>query len=147
MSSDNVAGMQAQHQILKESVNTVCESLNNGCTIDNLKNQLDDLASFLQAHCEEEEQLMRRYRYKGLNQHEKTHQSLISSLFSLRRQINKSLEEEQKKAILNFLETDFMGHVVEDVETWQEGKMDRESVYRRLDDIARGAVNSNANAK
>lgn len=147
MSSDNVAGMQAQHQILKESVNTVCESLKNGCTIDSLKDQLGDLASFLRIHCEEEEQLMKRYSHKGLEQHKRAHQSLINSLFSLTRQINTSLEEKQKQAILDFLETDFMGHVVEDVETWQEGKIDRDFVYRRLDGVAHGAVSSKANTR
>ena len=116
MGSHNAADIQGQHHFLAEKVKTVCTNLkfpsgNN----DDLKDQLDDLVEFLQSHNEEEEALMKSYRYHGLELHERKHQNLLNRLFSLREQVYVSFEEEHKQALLRFFETELIEHITEDV--------------------------------
>lgn len=79
---------------------------------------------------------MKRYGYNGLEVHEREHRGLLDKTFSLRENVYSSFEEVHKQALIDFLETDFMEHVVEDVKTWHEGNIDKEFVYQRLENIA-----------
>ena len=135
MASDNLAGIQAQHKSLEKKIDNVCSTLKNRSGIDELKGQLDDLAGYVKNHSEEEEKLMERYRYRGLELHEREHKHLLDRLFSLREKIYASFEEKHKQALLEFLETDLMEHVIDDMKSWQEGEIDREFVYQRLQDF------------
>jgi hemerythrin-like metal-binding protein len=142
MSSDNVSGIQAQHKALEEKIQSVRTILESRSGIEDLKGQLDDLILFLQTHCEEEEGLMERYRYSGLETHARKHEELIDRIFSLREKIYAYYGEEQKQALLTFLKLDLMKHVIEDMKTWKEGGIERKYVYQRLQDFSIGSANS-----
>lgn len=114
MSSHIAADIQAQHHLLAEEVKTTCTILKSPSGNDDLKDQLDNFMVFLQNHNEEEEALMKSYRYHGLELHERKHQNLLNRLFSLREQIYVSFEEEHKQALLGFLETELIEHITED---------------------------------
>lgn len=141
MSLNNLAGIQAQHKTLEERVNVVCAHLKNGSGVDDLRDEIDDLVAFLQTHCKEEEKLMKRYRYNGLEAHEREHQDLLDRFVSVRDKIYTSFDEELKQELLDFFKRDLMGHVMEDMQTWQEGKIDKKFAYLRLHNAAVGTVN------
>ena len=140
MSSDNVAGMVTQHKILDDKVNAVYSVLKNTSGVGDIKDTLDDLVRLLQTHCAEEENLMRRYRYNGLEGHERTHENLLSKLLSLREKVSVSPNDENKEALVEFLKVDLLQHATEDMKAWQEGKIGREFVFQRLQDPARDSA-------
>lgn len=141
MSSDNLAGIQAQHKTLEERVHVVCTHLTNGSGVDDLRDDIDDLVAFLHTHCKEEEKLMKRYRYNGVEAHEREHQELLDRFVSVRDKIYTSFNEEHKQELLDFFKRDLLGHVMEDMQTWQEGKIDKKFAYQRLHKAAVGTVN------
>ena len=115
MTSFNVAGIHVQHHILAEKVNIVCTNLKDPSGSYELKDELDELVEFLENHNKKEEQLMKSYGYRELELHEKEHQRLLDKLFSLRKKIYVSFEEEHKQALLVFLGTELTEHITEDV--------------------------------
>ena len=115
MSSSKVTDIHAQHHVLAEKVHTVCTLLRDPSEINDPKYDLDDLVEYLRSHIEEEEKLMKSYRYHGLELHEREHQNLLNSLFSLREKFYVSFEEEHKQALLGFLKTELTEHITEDV--------------------------------
>jgi hemerythrin-like metal-binding protein len=115
MGSSKVTDIHEQHHVLAEKVRTVCTILRNPSEIDDLKDDLDDLVGYLQAHNEEEEKLMGSYNYQRLELHEREHQNLLSRLLSLREKVYVSVEEQQKQELLGFLETELTKHINEDL--------------------------------
>lgn len=115
MSSSKVTDIHAQHHVLAEKVHAVCRILRNPSEIDDLKDELDELVGYLQAHNEGEEKLMKSYNYDRLELHEGEHQNLLSRLFSLREKVYVSVEEEHKQELLGFLETELTEHINEDL--------------------------------
>lgn len=110
-----VTDIHAQHYSLAEKVHTVCTILRNPFELDDLKDDLDELVGYLQAHNEEEEKLMKSYNFHRLELHEREHQKLLSRLFSLREKVYVSVEEEHKQELLGFLETELIEHINEDL--------------------------------
>ena len=115
MSQSKVTDIHMQHHVLAEKVHTVCSILRNPSKIDDLKDDIDELVEYLQAHNEQEEKLMKSYNYNRLELHEREHRNLLSKLFSLREKVYVSVEEEHKQELLGFLETELIEHINEDL--------------------------------
>ena len=115
MGSNRATEIQAQHYDLADKVHSVSAILRNSSEADDLKEDLDDLLDFLQAHTEEEESLMKSYQFQGLELHEKEHENLLNRLSALKEQVYVSFEEKNKQELLGFLEKDLTDHIKEDL--------------------------------
>jgi len=115
MGSNRATEIQAQHYDLADKVHSVCTILRNSSEADDLKEDLEDLLDYLQAHTEEEESLMKSYQFQRLELHEKEHESLLNRLSALKEQIYVSFEEKNKQELLGFLEKDLTDHINEDL--------------------------------
>lgn len=129
---DNVSYIDAQHEARNELVNQICNALRVGCARQEIRGQLDKLQDLTQIHFMEEEELMKRYGYEELKSHKNIHQILSNKLIQLSQDILGLFNQENKSKLLTFLETEYMGHVLEDQKACQEGEMGREFIYQRL---------------
>ena len=115
---DNLHKLKAQHKQLGEIMNAVCHTLRKKHRSDEygsdelsvLLTKLLELTSF---HFTEEENLMHRYAYEGLESHQRTHKVLFDRLVALESETF-IFDQSSKSKLLNFLEREFYYHIIED---------------------------------
>ncbi len=138
--SENIAGMDNRLKQLDNMVDKVCEMLRYGYALFIIEEALGKLVRLAETYFMEEEKLMRRYRYENLESHIIMHKSLFTKLTALQKKLLSSSEQqkkqENKKDLLEFLETDFRGHKEEDSKAWEGGQVDVQDAFKRLNEHA-----------
>ena len=134
VTSDNLGGMDQQHQRLGELVKAVCNALENGRGSDEVGEVLVQLMGFAKIHFSQEEDLMRRYGYEGLESHTQAHKMLFDRLTELTGETFDNFRETTKERLLSFLEQDLGCHIVEDSNAWEAGQLEKRFSYQRLYD-------------
>ena len=124
---DSLHRMQTQHKQLGELMDLVCQTLkkeheSDDYGSDELSRVLSKLLDFTSFHFTEEENLMRRYAYGGLESHQRSHKFLLDRFIKLERETF-IFDAETKERLLEFLEKDFYYHIVEDQKAWKVGQL------------------------
>ena len=132
--SDNLGGMDQQHKRLGELVKAACNALKSVRGSDELSGVLTRLLGFTRIHFSQEEDLMRRYGYEGLESHTQTHRMLFDRLAELTGETFNNFRESTRARLLSFLEQDLRGHIVEDTHAWEAGQLEKRFSYQRLFD-------------
>ncbi len=132
--SDNLGGMEQQHRRIGALVEAACKELNGGGGTDELRGVLIRLLGFTRIHFFQEEELMRRYAYTGLETHAQTHKMLFDRLAELTGETLNSFRESTRERLLRFLEKDLRLHIAEDTHAWETGQLAKIFAYQRLYD-------------
>jgi len=124
---EDLRKMKAQHKQLGGLMKAVCHTLkkkhrSDDYGSDELSGLLTRLLEFTSFHFTEEENLMRRYSYEGLESHQRTHKVLLDRFVELESQTF-IFDEETKASLLSFLEKDFCYHIIEDRKVWEAGSI------------------------
>jgi len=130
--SDNPGEMDQQHKRLGELVATVRKALKNERGPDELGAVLAGLLGFMRSHFSQEEDLMRRYGYEGLESHTQTHRVLFERLAELTGETFDNFSATTKERLLVFLEQDLSYHIVEDMYAWEVGQLKKRFANQRL---------------
>ena len=132
--SDNLGGMDQQHQRLDELLKAACSALKVGEDSDEVGAILTRLLGFTRIHFSQEEDLMRRYRYEGLRRHMEAHGMLFERLAALTGEVFHDFGESTRGRLLDFLAQDLHDHVTADRHAWESGQLEKRFAYQRLDD-------------
>ena len=124
---DDLHKIKAQHKQLGELIKAVCHTLkkkhrSDEYGSDELSVLLTKLLELTTFHFTEEESLMRRYAYEGLESHQRTHKVLLDRFVELEKETF-IFDEETKARLLDFLEKDFCYHIIEDRKFWKAGSI------------------------
>ncbi len=123
--SDNLSGMEQQHRRIDALVEAACKELNSGGGSDNLRRVLTRLLGFTRIHFFQEEELMHRCGYEGLERHAQTHKMLFDRLAELTAETFNSFRESTRERLLRFLEKDLRFHIAEDTHAWETGQLEK----------------------
>lgn len=133
--SDNLGGMDTQHKQPGELAEAARHSLKNvedvngaGELSEILRRLLEDANN----HFFEEENLMRRYGYEGLELHKRSHRILLNRFAELEEETFNNFSESTKARLLNFLEREFCSHITADEHAWKTGQIEKRFAYERL---------------
>ena len=133
---ENIAGIDFRHMKLENMVDKVCEMLEYRYALFIVEDALDDLVRQTETNFCEEEKLMRRYRYENLESHATMHKELYSKLTALREKLLSASEQgekqENRRALLGFLECDFRAHMQEDTKALESGQVAVPHAVERL---------------
>ena len=132
--SDNLGGMDQQHERLGELLKAACNALKGGGDSDEVGGILTRLLGYTRVHFSQEEDLMRRYRYEGLRRHIEAHRMLFDRLAAFTGEVFHDFKESTRASLLNFLEHDLRGHIVADTHAWKAAQLEKRFAYQRLYD-------------
>lgn len=132
--SDNLGGIENQHEQISKLAELVCQGLRYDQRRDEVEELLSELFQLMQVHFQDEESLMLRYGYEGLELHRRTHNSLLARFEGLKTTALDQFHAEAKQPLLTFLEKECCYHIIEDQAAWSTGKIDKAFAYQRLRD-------------
>ena len=107
--SVGVSEMDDQHQILLSKINNLAEALEEGSN-ENVVSCLDDMAEFVVIHFRDEEALMEKESFEGLDNHKKIHARLLEQVGEIRADVVKG--EFEKEQVVTFLKMWLAGHIM-----------------------------------
>ncbi|MCP3868103.1 MAG: hemerythrin family protein [Gammaproteobacteria bacterium] len=110
--------LDAQHRQLDELARAACRTLRDEHEPTEFRGPLVRFMNFAAAHFKEEENVMRRFSYRGLETHKRTHDLLYNRCVELESETF-IFDEDSKVRLLNFILQEFRYHEFEDRLAWK----------------------------
>ncbi len=109
-STVGVRAMDDQHGILMDALNELRLAVVRGSGQERVSELLDRLIEFTRMHFWNEEQLMEKYGFPGLDEHRAEHQRILAQILQSAHRVQQS-EEMRMRPLLCFLRESYAGHI------------------------------------
>ncbi|OQX07048.1 MAG: hypothetical protein BWK80_50035 [Desulfobacteraceae bacterium IS3] len=109
--SVGIGDMDKHHQKLFDLLNRLHDAMIQGKAGNIITDIVDELISYTKYHFGEEEKLMARIKYSGLNEHKKAHQKFIVSVADYKNLANKGLTAFLSSGVSAFLSDWLRNHI------------------------------------
>ena len=110
--SVGIAEMDAQHKKLIELVNTLHEARIGGAAHERVGEILDGITVYVRTHFTDEETLMQKHTFPGLEEHQQEHISLIKKLAAFKHRYQED-NPPTSFELLSFLKSWIVDHIME----------------------------------
>ena len=114
----DIKHIDEQHERLLDIVEILIKDIRRGATIQTIYETIDFLEKYMITHFKDEEKLMRKNNYPGLEEHKKHHQIMIGKIEVFKKDfiesINMNTEDKMAQEMLDFITNWIMKHILEE---------------------------------